>query len=89
MPVPEPVDALCVDALESITPAEVVVPDAIVSAGIFMGASIGGSSTLVGSGVGSGVFMAGTVILSLPGSSAAFGGSGRLLPPPPPPPGPG
>ena len=37
-----------------------------------------------------GGFSTGTVILSLPGSSATFGGSFILLPPPPPPPpGPG
>ena len=61
---------------------------AIDFAGIFR--SSGGGSSFGGSNFGSGVFTTGTVIFSLPGSSALRGGSGLLLPPPPPPPpGPG
>ena len=59
------------------------------TAGIFICVSAFGTS-LGGSGASVGGFATGTVIFSLPGSSAFFGGSGDLLPPPPPPPpGPG
>src|SRR4029453_3696318 len=64
-------------------------PACVLTAGTFNCAVFGGSG-FGGSGVSVGGFVAGTVIFSLPGSSAFFGGSGFLLPPPPPPPpGPG
>ena len=68
----------------SCTPAEVV------TAGMLSWGAGLGSSFFGGSGVSVGGLATGTVIFSLPGSSAFFGGSGDLLPPPPPPPpGPG
>ncbi len=66
-------------------PGDICVASAMVLAGMFIAGS-GGSSFGFCGGCGAGGLVTGTVIFSLPGSSAFFGGSGIWLPPPPPPP---
>src|SRR5688572_30365342 len=80
---PAPCDSLT-GASGLIAPGASTTAEAIVCAGITN--CSGGGSGLGGSGVGLGVSLTGTVIFSLPGTSALRGGSGILLPPPPPPP---
>ena len=88
-PDPLPCDTVGGPGGASMAPGSESTADASDFAGMFS-CSMTGGSVFVWTGSSFGAFSTGTVILSLPGSSALRGGSFILLPPPPPPPpGPG